>query len=70
MLAYCDYIADRISKDLHEDATKSSSLVSLVTTPKMDLHPEFGYLVSTKKEITVLDVNGKSYKITVEEVNP
>lgn len=69
MLAYCDYIADRISKALFEDASSKSSYVSLVTTPKMDLHPELGYLVSTKKTIVVIDTNGKSYNVTVEEAN-
>lgn len=69
MLAYCDYIADRISKDLFEDASRDSSYVSVVTTPKMDLHPEGGYFVSTKKTITVLDINGKAYTVTVEEAN-
>jgi len=67
MLAYCDYIADAISKSLHEDASKKESLVKSVTSPKMDLHPTEGYFLSTKKTITVLDNNGKPYKITVEE---
>jgi len=68
MLAYCDYIADAISKSLYEDASKKESLVKSVTSPKMDLHPTEGYFLSTKKTITVLDNNGKPYKITVEEV--
>ena len=67
MLAYCDYIADAISKSLHEDSSKKESLVKSVTSPKMDLHPTEGYFLSTKKTITVLDNNGKPYKITVEE---
>jgi hypothetical protein len=67
MLAYCDYIAETISKSLHKDAASPSSLVSMVTSPKMDLHPTEGYFVSTKKTITVLDKNGKPYKVTVEE---
>jgi len=33
----------------------------------MDLHPTEGWLVSTKKAMTVYDVNGKAYVITVEE---
>jgi len=69
MLAYCDYIADAISKGLHKDASKVGSLVSMVTSPRMDLHPTEGYFVSTKKTITVLDTNGKAYKVTVEEAN-
>jgi hypothetical protein len=33
----------------------------------MDLHPEEGYFMSTKKTIEVEDINGKVYLVTVEE---
>jgi hypothetical protein len=33
----------------------------------MDLHPTEGYFMSTKKVLTVHDVNGKAYVVTVEE---
>ena len=62
-LAYCDYIADVISESLQSD----SGLVTWVTKPKLDLHPEEGWLVSTKKTVECVDVNGKLYKVTVEE---
>jgi len=62
-LAYCDYIADVISESLQSD----SKLVTWATKPKLDLHPEEGWLVSTKKTVQCLDVNGKLYKVTVEE---
>lgn len=56
--AYCDRIIDRIKRkmDWH-------------TGPiEMDLHPEEGYMLSTKKTLTIADHNGKMYKVTVEEV--
>ena len=68
MLAYCDYIADRIQKDLRHDSYKEDSFVHYVDRVKMDLHPEKGYFVSTKKTFEVIDINGKKYKVTVEEV--
>ena len=33
----------------------------------MDLHPTEGYFQSTKKVLTVHDMNGKAYVVTVEE---
>ena len=62
-IKYCDYIADVIKKSLCAD----EGLVSEVGHIKMDLHPEEGYFVSTKKTIPVKDVNGTSYIVTVEE---
>jgi len=56
-LAYCDYIADRINKLIDQDRIVGN----------VDLHPTEGWLVSTKKAMTVYDVNGKAYVITVEE---
>ena len=62
-LKYCDYIADVIKKSLCAD----EGLVTEVGHIQMDLHPEEGYFVSTKKTIPVKDVNGTSYIVTVEE---
>ena len=62
-LAYCDYIANVVSESLQKD----SKMVTWVTKPKMDLHPEEGYMISTKKTVQCLDVNGKLYNVTVEE---
>lgn len=62
-LVYCDYIANVVSESLQGD----SKMVTWVTKPKMDLHPEEGYMISTKKTVQCLDVNGKLYNVTVEE---
>lgn len=67
MLAYCDYIADRIKKNLQEDSYHSDTLIRYVDRVEMDLDPDKGYLLSTKKTIRVQDTNGKYYVITVEE---
>jgi len=59
--AYCDMIADRIKNDCQ-------SMMEWQTGPiQMDLHPSEGYMVSTKKMLTITDHNGKMYKVTVEE---
>lgn len=67
MLAYCDYIADRIVKYLRNDSYMDGTLLSFVDRFKYDLGPE-GEFVSTTKTIEVQDVNCKRYKITVEEL--
>ena len=67
MLAYCDKIADVVRKSLLK--YDPDGIVSFVNGVSMDLHPSDGYLVSTKKTIKVSDMNGKWYKITVEEAN-
>lgn len=68
MLAYCDYISDVIRKGLVGDTASVQSLIKDVGQVKMDLDPDEGYFVSTKKTINVVDKNGKSYVVTVEEV--
>ena len=65
MLAYCDFIADTIKKAFTND--KPENLIAKVGPIKMDLHPIDGYFLSTKKTMMVEDINGKMYKITVEE---
>ena len=65
MLAYCDKIADVVRKALVKD--DSDNLIGSVGQIEMDLHPEHGYFVSTKKVLTLSDFSGKMYKITVEE---
>ena len=56
--AYCDRIIDRIERKMDWQ-----------TGPiEMDLHPTGGYMLSTKKTLTITDHNGKMYKVTVEEV--
>ena len=68
MLAYCDYIAHVIGKELRADTYKEDTFIHYVDKVKMDLHPEEGYFVSTKKTIKVQDKNDKWYKVTVEEL--
>jgi hypothetical protein len=63
-IAYCDYIAYTISKELK--ANDSEKLLSSVGRPQYDLTPE-GSFASTKKVIMVEDRFGKAYRITVEE---
>ena len=38
-----------------------------ISKPKMDLHPTEGWFQSTKKVMTMHDINGKAYVVTVEE---
>ena len=64
-LAYCDYIADRISKLIKREIGDNDTLISDISNPQMDLHPTEGWFQSTKKVITCS--NGKAYVITVEE---
>jgi len=65
-LAYCDKIADTIRKALvkYDDDGILNGPVGKIN---WDLHPEGGYLVTTKKSINVWDSNGKAYVVTVEE---
>lgn len=67
MLSYCDYIADRIKNGLKTDSTILGSLIDSVGKINYDL-TETGSFKSTKKTINVIDTNGKSYRITVEEL--
>lgn len=68
-LAYCDAIAMVINKALKSDATTFNSYIKNVGSTEWDLHPEDGYMLSTTKTIQVEDMQGKMYKVTVEEVN-
>lgn len=63
-VAYCDYIASTISKELK--ANDHERLLASVGRPQLDLSPE-GSFRSTKKTIKVEDRFGKKYRITVEE---
>lgn len=68
MLEYCDYIADKIKLSLREDTHREASLLSYIDKVNWDLHPEGGYMVSTKKTIKMQDKFGKWYKVTVESI--
>jgi hypothetical protein len=64
--AYCDKIAITIKEALN--ASDSDGIIMGCGKVRFDLHPEDGYLVSTKKKLTVVDKNGKLYQVTVEEL--
>jgi len=64
-LAYCDKIADSIRKALLK--YDPDGIIGPVGPIKMDLHPTKGYFVSPKKMMTVHDMNGKAYVVTIEE---
>jgi hypothetical protein len=68
-LSYCDYIAHTIVKPaLDEDSNYNNGQLSSVGLVKMDLHKKDGYMLSTTKRIKVMDVNGREYLITVEDI--
>ena len=67
MIAYCDYIADRIKRGLTADSTTVGTLIGNVGKINYDLTKE-GAFNSTKKTISVVDTNGKMYRVTVEEI--
>jgi hypothetical protein len=67
MLAYCDYIAKVINESLKKDSAMiGASYVDSVGKINYDLGPK-GEFMSTKKTMSVIDKNGKSYRVTVEE---
>ena len=69
MIAYCDFIADRIRKGLLNSAGDSLEPIRLKDIGKVefDLGPK-GEFRSTKKTIYLWDAYGKEYRVTVEEV--
>ena len=68
MIAYCDFIADRIKKALQSSIEDDvETYISEVGGIKSDLHPEGGWFVSPKKVVQVTDLNGKMYRVTIEE---
>ena len=64
-LAYCDYIASLIHKTLL--SRDSESLIDQVGKIQFDLGL-FGEFCSTTKTIDVLDMQGKQYRITIQEL--
>jgi len=64
---YNDFIADRTKKALVNESALEDNIVHDVQGPKMDLDPDEGYLLSLKRTIKVMDKNGTTYKITIEE---
>jgi hypothetical protein len=68
MLVYCDYIAKVISYALRTDSLKFSSYIDNVGKTRWDLDKD-GAFASTKKTMSVVDTNGRMYKVTIEEFN-
>lgn len=64
ILAYCDYIAHIINKNLKKN--DQDGLIDSVGKVQFDLN-EDGTYRSTRKTITVVDKHGTSYTITIEE---
>lgn len=66
---YCDYIADTIRRRLGALATTGQDgIIATVYSVTSHLHPYDGYLLTTRKTIDVVDVNGQRYRVTVEAV--
>lgn len=69
MIAYCDFIADRIQKGLINTMNDSLEPVRLKEVGKVEYHLNSnGGFMSTKKTIYLWDAYGKEYRVTVEEV--
>jgi len=70
-MAYCDYIAHTIIRPamLEDVYSECGGVVREVGHVKMDLDPREGYMISTTKRLDVVDMNGKTYRITIEEVD-
>ena len=66
MCAYCDYIAYQCSMGMR-DAVGEPGLIANVGPVQFDLN-EHGQFCSTKKTIEVVDVYGKRYSVTIEEL--
>lgn len=64
-LVYCDYIATLIHQTLLNRDTEH--LIDQVSKIQFDLGP-FGEFCSSTKTIDVLDMFGKQYRITVQEL--
>lgn len=65
MLEYCDYMAKVIHDSLKKDTNVYGSFVDSVGKVQWDLGPK-GEFLSTKKTMTVVDRNGKCYRVTIE----
>lgn len=66
-LVYNDFIAKTIANALVEEAHAHDTVIHDVKGPLLDLDPDQSYLVSLKKIVKVMDQNGRTYKITIEE---
>ncbi len=69
-MAYCDYIAHTVLRPaMLEDGKDDGGIIRSVGHVRMDLDPIEGYMLSTAKRLEVVDINGKKYRITVEEIS-
>lgn len=68
IIAYCDYIAHLISMEIKNADQGYMQLIEKAGRAFYDLGPE-GEFASTKKTIFITDIQGKKYRITVEEEN-
>jgi hypothetical protein len=66
---YNDFISDRIKKALVNEALIEDNIIHDVKGPHLDLDEDEGYLLSLKRTIKVMDKNGTTYTITIEEDN-
>lgn len=64
ILAYCDYIAHTIAKNLKR--MDEDGLLDSVGKIQFDLNEDGSYR-STKKTLSVVDKHGTAYTITIEE---
>ena len=69
MLAYCDFIADRVKQGLENVKNDAHQPVKLHSIGKVEWDVDVtGKFMSTKKTMYIWDAYGKEYRITVEEV--
>jgi hypothetical protein len=67
-LSYCDYIAHTVVRPaLNVDSEDAGGTLSGVSKVHMDLAKE-GWMKTTKRTIEVTDVNGREYRITIEDI--
>lgn len=64
-LAFCDYIADRVQRELK--AALPDHIIKVVGRIEYDLDAR-GAWISTRKTIIIEGHNGIRYRVTVEEI--
>jgi len=64
-LSYCDYIANIIQKSLMQ--FDQENLLDKIGRIRLDLDSE-GVFQTTVKTIDIVDMQGKAYRVTVQEL--
>lgn len=64
-LSYCDYIANIVQKSLMQ--FDQENLLDKVGRIKLDLNFD-GVFNSTVKTIDIVDMQGKAYRVTIQEL--